>query len=341
MKSKQAALNLILLPLGCLIIFYYVHQLGFQNLIDKIIGAGWRLVLLFILPIYWFFMHALGTYFTLNVQNRKRIGIMQLTLLQAIAYGVSWSQPLQGAMGEPFKILFLDKEKHDKQDFTASLLVDNTLNFFSNFIMFVVSILSLILTIQTTWVVKLACLGSISLIFLFLFVVIHIQKKGLFENTLLFLSRLGIFKKYTEKHLVRFQNIDTKIRHFYRHQRKSFLLSLCFHFLERIHGIAEFYLIFILLRPGKPVSLFSCFLIYGIVNGLDNILFFIQIGGMETYTSILLKALDLSKDSLNIAVPIFRRMRILFWIILAFLLIYPVQAMVKKKPISESEVSVA
>jgi hypothetical protein len=179
------------------------------------------------------------------------------------------------------------------------------------------------------------------MIFLLVFFVIHIQKKGLFENTLLLLSKIGMFKKYSEENLHRFQTIDTKIRHFYRQQKKSFMLSLCFHFLERIHGIAEFYLIFILLRPDKPVSIFSCFLIYGIVNGLDNILFFIQIGGMETYTSILLKALALSKDSLNIAVPIFRRMRILFWIIMAFLLIYPVQLMVKRKPVSDSEVSVA
>ena len=109
------------------------------------------------------------------------------------------------------------------------------------------------------------------------------------------------------------------MRKFYEEDRRGFALALFFHVLEKAHGLVEVWLIFYLL--GMEVSWGTCFFIFAVLNTLDNLLFFIQVGGMEAWMSALLAWLDLSRSSINIKAALFRRFRFAFWALLATALI--------------------
>lgn len=329
MNKRKLSLNIIFGLIGIALIIFFINELGFNNLISKIKNNPGGITLLMSLPLFWFFFHALGTHFTLNGNNKKNIGLLRLTLLQSVSYGIAWAQPMQGLVGEPIKLLFLDKKKHDLEDFSASLMIDNTINLLSNLVItfsatIAIGTLSAIPT--TVKIITYIMLLGIALIF---FLLIRIQKNGIFTSILKILSKLRIFKKFIKTKKDPFTKIDQKINHFYSHRKKDFFYSLFFHTIERLHGVAEFYLIFTILSPSSSISIITCLFIFGMINMLDNILFFIQIGGMESYTSLLLKSLGLSLNQLNLAVPLFRRIRMLFWSLIALVIFLPLKKALK------------
>lgn len=329
MNKRNLYLNIIFGIIGIILISFFINQLGLDNLLNKIKNNPNGLLLLMGLPIFWFLFHALGTHFTLNDKNRANIGILRLTLLQTVSYGIAWAQPMQGLVGEPIKLLFLDRKKHDLEDFSASLMIDNTINLLSNLIITFSAAIAIgtLTTIPAT--IKIITYVMLILIALLFFLLIRIQKNGIFTSILKILAKLKIFKKFIKAKNEPFSKIDKKISHFYSHRKKDFFYSLTFHTIERLHGVAEFYLIFTILSPNSSVSLITCLFIFGMINMLDNILFFIQIGGMESYTSLLLESLGLSLNQLNLAVPLFRRIRMLFWSIIALIIFLPLKKNIK------------
>ncbi len=329
MNKKNLSLNLIFGAIGIILITIFVNRIGLENLLTKIKSTPCGILLLLGLPLFWFLFHALGTHFTLNSTNRKNIGILRLTLLQTVSYGISWAQPMQGLVGEPIKLLFLDKKKHDFEDFSASLMIDNTINLLSNLIITfgaIVAIGTITAIPPTVKTVTYIVLLVIVVLFLLL---IRIQKNGIFSAILKIFKKLKVLKKFREAKAEPFTKIDKKISHFYTHRKKDFFASLSFHFMERLYGVGEFYLIFSILSPDNSINIITCLFIFGIVNMLDNVLFFIQIGGMESYTSLLLESLGLSLNQLNLTVPLFRRIRMLFWSIIALIIFIPFKKSIK------------
>jgi len=329
MNKKNLYLNIIFGIIGIILIAFFLNRIGIDNILTKIKESSSGILLLLILPIFWFLFHALGTHFTLNSINRKNIGILRLTLLQAVSYGISWAQPMQGIVGEPIKLLFLDKKKHDLEDFSASLMIDNTINLLSNLIITFGAIVAIgtLSTIPT--IVKIISYITLFVIVILFLLLIHIQKNGIFSAILKIFKKLKVLKKFREAKAEPFAKIDQNINHFYTHRKKDFFASLTFHFMERLYGVGEFYLIFMILSPNNSISIITCLFIFGIINMIDNVLFFIQIGGMESYTSLLLESLGLSLNQLNLTVPLFRRIRMLFWSIIALMIFLPLKKIIK------------
>jgi hypothetical protein len=315
----QRHLGWILPVVGLGVVGGYVHAVGKDRLMLALGTMGYRLGFLLALPIFLYVVHAIGWSFTLSPENRKSIGLLRMIILQTFSYGISGIVPFQVVVAEPLKMAILKDTDYDREDFAASLLLDNTINGFAIFAFVAGGLSYLGLSIHTSPWVMLVTLGLVALMVAAGLALIVVQKRGLFAGVLDLLARLPALRRFCERYRPQAERVDRTVRHFYEHNRRGFYLAFLIHLLERSYFVAEFWLIFKLI--GLDVSWGSCFFIASVVNGLDNILVFIQVGGMETWISWLLSWMELTRDSINITAGLFRRLRIVFWAVVAVLLV--------------------
>lgn len=309
-----------ILPLvGLVVVGRYVHALGLDRLALAFRTMGGGLFILLALPLFLYVVHAIGWSYTLSRENRARIGLLRLSILQTFSYGISGMLPMQIFVAEPLKMALLKDVDYDREDFAASLMVDNTINGFAILAFTAGGLAYLALLIPTSAWVKLAALAIVALMVAASLALITVQKRGLFTGALDLLSRLRPLRAFCTSHRPQAERVDDSVRNFYEHNRRGFYLAFLFHLLEKAHGVAEFWLIFKLM--GVSVSWGACFFIASLVSGLDNLLFFAQVGGMETWVSALLSWMELTRDSINITTALFRRVRFVFWALMALLLV--------------------
>jgi len=320
----------LLVAIGFTAISYYTNQLGIGNLFLAFQKMGWGIVVLLTIPLFLFYIHAVGWSYTLSKENRQKIGLFRMTVLQSITYGISGVLPLQGIVSEPLKLLFINGEDYDKDDFAASLVIDNTINGIAIFAVATAGLIYFAISIASgVWIwVLLAFLSGVMIVLFKL--IILIQKKGIIGGVIKLLGRVSYLPKFNQSHIEKAERIDNYIRSFYQKSSRNFWLSFFFHIVEKLHGVAEFWVIFYFL--GQNISWGSCFFIFAVVSTLDNLLFFAQLGGMEAWVSSLLHFMKINRNNINITVALFRRVRFIFWAIIALLLIiYPLQKAAKHK----------
>jgi hypothetical protein len=304
---------------GVVVVGWYVHRLGPDRLITAFRTMGAGLALLLLLPLFLYFVHTLGWMCTLSPENRRKLGLLRLTLLQIFSYGLSGMVPLHIFLSEPMKMAILRRTDYDREDFAASLLLNNTINGFAIFSVAVSGMVYMVIAIPTSPAVRIGALVVTTVMVAASIAVIAVQRRGLFTGSLALLGRLPGRRDFFERHRELTRRIDDTVRAFYGGNRRGYYLAFLCHIVEKAHGVAEFWLIFRLL--GLDVGIGSCFFIFSIVSALDNILFFVQVGGMETWVSSLLAWLGLSADSINITAALFRRVRMLFWALVALLIV--------------------
>ncbi len=308
--------------LGLPVIGYFFWRLGIDRLLDAVATMGWGLIpLLFILPLWLYVVHAIGWGFTMSKENRRKLGWFRLSALQTFSYGISGMIPLQSLVGEPLKLAFLRGTDYDKEDFAASLLIDNTINAIAIFLVAAAGLVYLSLfLVDTPWLQWLT-LGLVVLFSGLFFLLIVLQKKGLLTYALSLAGRIHVLAPLRDRYAEQAHRVDETVRTFYRSNRSGFYWALFFHVLEKGQGVAEFWLIFQLV--GLDVSWGQCFFIFSVASTLDNLLFFAQVGGMELWVSQVIKALELTAGGIHITAALFRRIRMLVWAVLALALIGP------------------
>ena len=309
-----------LLPLlGFVVVAYFVAEVGLEESAAALRQAGWGLVALFVLPLFLFVVHAIGWSYTLSVENRRKIGLFRLTLLQTFSYGISGVLPMQAVVSEPLKLAFLKGTGVDKEDFASSLLVDNTINAVAIIIVALMGLFYFAYALVSDTGLRLLVGGVTLLVGLGLVGLIALQRRGLFVLVLDLLACVPQLRPFTERKRAQAEREDTIVRRFYATDRRGFLLSLFCHVLEKAHGLVEVWLIFQLLGMDVPWS--TCFFVFAVLNTLDNLLFFVQVGGMEAWMSSLLTWLEVARESVNIKAALLRRLRFVFWAIVATALI--------------------
>lgn len=328
------ALAWILPIVGLGVIGFYVRALGMDRLSLALHTMGAGVAILLALPIFLFVVHAIGWSYTLSPENRKKIGLLRICILQTFSYGISGMVPLQSFVAEPLKMAILKDTDYDREDFAASLLVDNTINGFAIFAFAGAGLAYLGLFLNTSPLIKAMTLGLIVLMALASFALIGAQKRGLFTAVLGLLARVRIARAFVDRHRPQAERVDLTVRRFYEENRRGFYLAFFLHVLEKAHGVAEFWVVFKLM--GLNVSWGSCFFLASVVNGLDNILFFAQVGGMEAWVSWLIAWMGLTRDSINITAALFRRLRFLFWALVALLLVPATRRLFASPPAREA-----
>lgn len=325
MKRGGRYLGWALTLAGVGIIVYYVNKLGLDSLVSALRSMGWGLAVLLALPIFLTFTHAWAWSYTLSQENRRRIGLPRLTLLHTIGNGIMGVQPFQSAVSEPLKLLFVRHGGYDRRDFTASLIIDNTINAMSIVFFGAAGLVYLLLAFDVGVIGAVTIGGVLGFMVLMVLLLLVVQRRGIFTGVLGLLGKLRLFPRFCAAQRERAIEIDGRIREYYVRDRRGFFLALLLHTIEKLHGVAEFYVIFHFLD--MRVSLGHCFFIAAVAGTLDNLLFFAQFGGMEIYVSTTLSLLKINTASVNIVAALFRRIRILFWAVVALALIYPTRTL--------------
>ncbi|OGP08976.1 MAG: hypothetical protein A2048_03525 [Deltaproteobacteria bacterium GWA2_45_12] len=152
---------------------------------------------------------------------------------------------------------------------------------------------------------------------------IHHQQKGFFDRLSRLLTRFGFKKHLTESVQEKIQVLDKRISGFYRRHPIYFVLVLSFHFLARLLGVLEIYLIarFLDIPLGAMGALFLASLTI-----LVNLVFvFIpgSMGVLEGAYGALFSVMGLNPVT-GVAIQLVRRLRTLFWVLigLGFMLTY-------------------
>jgi hypothetical protein len=317
--QRRHLVSWALLAIGLGVVGYYVYALGPDRLLFALRSAGFGLALLFTLPLYLYVVHTFAWRLTLSRKNRRDLGLFRLIVLQTFSYGISGMLPLQMFIAEPLKMAILKDVDYDKEDFAASLLLNNTINGFAIVAFATAGLCYLGLVLETSLVGKLVALGFVALMIVLGAGLIAVQKRGVFAGSLALLGRIASLRAVSERHRAQAERIDDVARAFYQHDRAGFYLCFLLHCLERAFYVAEFWLVFHLMD--QTISWGSAFFIASVVTSLDNLLFFAQVGGMETWISSLLAWMQLTRDSINITAALFRRLRMVFWALMALLLV--------------------
>ena len=325
--------------LGLVIITYYVLELGPERLVGAFRTMGAWIAVLLAAPVFLFAVHALAWGLTMSPENRRRLGWFRLTALQTFSFGLSGMLPMQVFISEPLKLAFVRDTNVDREDFAASLLIDNTLNGISIFLVAAGGMAYLALALVTDNGIRLLVLALTVACVIGFTVLILAQKRGLFTGVLNLLGRIRVLSGFRDRHVERTGRIDAHVRRFYAGNRANFFAVLFLHTLEKAQGVFEFWIIFHAL--GMDVSWGDCFFIFAVASTLDNLLFFAQVGGMEAWVSSTLSWMGLTRDGVHITAALFRRVRFLFWALVALLLIRPTRRLLLRErggaaPVPES-----
>lgn len=325
MRWRQLGWLFLLAGFG--LIGWFAYRVGLGRLGMAFRAAGWGILVLLALPIFLYVVHAAGWGFTLSPQNRRRLGLVRLTALQTFAYGISGMLPLQVFLAEPLKLAFLRGCDYDKEDFAASLIIDNTINGISIFAVSAAGLLYFALVLAAGPWVRLIVSGLVWATAALLVGLIVVQRRGLVTGVLGVLGRLPGLAAFRARHRPRARRIDDLVRRFYRERPGRFLLAFLLHVVEKAQGVAEFWVIFRVL--GMDVSWGNCFFVFSVTSTLDNLLFFAQVGGMEAWVSSLLAWMNITRDSINVTAALFRRVRFLFWTLLSLLMVWPTRRLLR------------
>lgn len=318
---------------GLGLVAFYIHRLGIDRLLSAFQTMGWGIGILLSLPLFLYFVHTVGWSQTLSRDNRTRIGLFRLTALQTFSYGISGMLPLQIFVSEPLKLAFLKGTDHDKEDFTASLLLDNTINGIAIFAVAAAGLVYLAAVLATELWIRLLFGVLVAACVALFGGLILLQKRGLFTGVLNLLGHLRPLAGFRDRHIEQTTRIDGQVRLFYNENRRGFWLAFLCHVVEKAQGVAEFWVIFRLL--GMEVSWGSCFFVFSVTQALDNLLFFVQIGGMEAWVSSTLAWMKITRGSVNITAALFRRVRLLFWALVAVAALGPTRRLFTRDRLTE------
>lgn len=307
--------------LGLFLLLWIIRKLGVQELLTGFRTLSWRLVIpvLIILPCY--FLYTSSWTLFLRRFDKHFVPYWQLFRIKIAGEATNTLTPLNFAGGDPIRVWLL-KRHFPVEIAGASVVVDRTLQ--------IMAIVSLILLGNVAAVFKLdlpgyakAFLGGTAGFAFFFFVVfIFFQTKGLFQSVTRVLAKLRI-RRFSEKTLEKLKDLDHHIGDFYRRARGLFFFCYLLHFLARLIGIAELYVLGQFL--GVPMGWWEA-LFFSAVIPMTNMVGAIvpgNLGVLEGVVSTLFYALHWNPAD-GVIIQIARRIRSFVWILigLLFLMIF-------------------
>lgn len=323
-KRLHHILNLAFFVLGLVFLFFLVRKFGMSELFEAVQRVRWNLIIVLALPTFWYVFHTLGWEVILKV-SQERLSFFYLFLVKVSAEATNTLTPASWMAGDPLRIYLL-KRKYPNLEVTsgiASVVLDRTLLTLAILISLILGLLGAWFSLDLPDQWKFLFPGLTLAIGLLLCFFIHRQKKGLFSSLIYFVDKIGFKKLIRESLRNKVEELDSKISQFHHQQPRAFFESVCFHFVARMLGVLEIYLIGQFLDI--PLT-FSHSLSLASLSVLVNIMFvFIpgSMGVMEGAYGAFFVVFGLN-PLYGVALQLVRRLRIVFWSSLGvvFMLMY-------------------
>lgn len=316
----------LLLVVGWILFLGVFLKIGMTPLVQSFSQIGWRYLWLFLLAFGYYYAYAAAWYFIIPPDQRlsQGVGLRTLFKIRLIGEAINNLTPFGSFGGEGARVYYL--RKHIETPIvTASLVLDKTFYFLTAIIFVFLGVLVAFTLLQITPVLKTASVAVLFVLICFGAMAIWLQKKGAVKRVSMFLGRRGIAAATIEKILPKIQAMEAMQKDFYGKRPKDFLRVFLFHFLGRLGGSFEIWLILYLTGAFVHISLWQQFcyslLIAGYVIVL-NIVFFMfpsQIGVAEGATALLFSMLG-QPPSLGVLLQLIKRIKNLFFMALGLCL---------------------
>ncbi|HCL57692.1 MAG TPA: hypothetical protein DHW82_11890 [Spirochaetia bacterium] len=323
MKKKILKfLNIVFLILGFAILFFIGQKIGWEVILEKSmsIHIGGFIIIL-ILPLVWIFLHSFGWFLLLD--DRKKFRFRNFFGAQISSTAVSEILPMGQASGEPYRILYVRRKYSGEHspNIIASIILYNTIHSFATGLLITSGFFLILTLLNVGFYKKIIAIGMIVLGFAVLFYFIQKQKKGLLAAVFSIMGKFKIFKKFVERKKDKADQVDTRLKKFYQSHRSTFYLALIIIFIAKIMGAVEFYIIMYFIN--EPISFLTAVIVFA-GNSVVQLLFFFfpaQIGASEGSIVYLFSVLGKSTVS-GITLALFRRIRVLAWTLVGFIIAY-------------------
>ncbi len=299
------------LALGVGLLIWMVRKIGFQDVLSSFQAIGWKMIwpIVLIAPTYFFYAYSWDLF--LDRFEHVPSSFWNLLKIKIAGEGANTLTPLNFMGGDPIRIWLLSKSVPVEIG-GASVAVDRTLHSLATvaviFFGIVAAVFKMDLPPYASTLLEIAAGGILSLILFFLF----FQTRGLFEKIVILLQKLRI-KSFSDGTRKKIQDVDRYVGDFYRRDKLLFLGCFLLHFLGRLVGVVEVYMIAQFL--GVPMGLWEA-LFFSAVIPVTNMVGSIvpgTIGVLEGVVSTLFLALHWSAAD-AVVLQIVRRIRAFFWI---------------------------
>lgn len=305
----------LLLVVGLVVLGGLIWHIGLSQIREMVERVGFVAFCMILLPLLVvYLLDTFGWSLTLG-QWASRVGFVRLFMVRMAGEAINVTTPTAMLGGEPVKAYLLTRYEVPMVEGLASVVTAKT-------IMVIAQILFMLLGLGVTlWLlgageynvlvafVTLGLLGFGILLFLVL------QRYGIGRGLLTVADTCGIRSQRLEAARPQLLELDHTIRTFYRHRRRTFVLSLGIHFVAWMTELFEVYAILYFL--GAEVGWLASFAIAAIAVLIKGSVSFIPggLGAQEGGYLFLLVALGYGEVT-GITFAVIRRIREIVWILI-------------------------
>lgn len=318
MKLLKNSLSLIFFLIGLTLLFYLIDKVGAKDVLKTFQRLNGNIVFIFILPITWYFLQSFAWY-RIICNDGHSISLWHVFLTKITGEAVNTVTPLSIIGGDPYRVYLLQKKMPGTSS-AASVVIDRTVQTIAVFMLLVLGLglawLELPLPQEWQFILPLTLTGFLLLILL----LIKTQQKGVFSFISSGLKKIGIQKKRLQSLDEKLKELDEQIGNFYRKNKLHFFEVVTLHFIGRILGAVEIFIIANFLAT--PIPFTYCLYLSSLTVLINMVFVFIpgSLGIMEGGYGGLFYILKLD-PAIGIAIQLVRRLRTFFWIFIGLLII--------------------
>lgn len=316
MKKLANRLSLVFFVLGLVLLGFLVRKVGVPAIVGTFRAAGWQIAWVMVLPISWYFLQSLAWYRILKDDDHAA-SLWDVFLAKITGEAVNTITPVSIAGGDPYRVYLLQK-KASKTASTSSVVVDRTVHTIAVFLLLVLGLTLawLELPLPESW--NLALPTALAVFLIFLAVLVRAQKRGAFSGLSRVLQRLGVAKSRLKNVDGKLATLDAHVGAFYGKHKLHFFEILGLHFLSRLLGAVEIWIIARIMH--LPVTFDQSVLLASFTILVNMAFVFIpgSMGVMEGGYGAVFYLMQLDPAH-GVAIQLVRRLRTFFWIFLGLL----------------------
>lgn len=318
MKKRSVSLSLFFFVVGIFFLIGLINKVGPEQIVTALTGLGFNIVSILLWPVLWYFLQSLAWYRLLE-DDGIRVPLFHLFLIKLTGEAINTVTPVSFMAGDPYRIYLLQK-KTSKTVSLVSVIIDRTMQSLATILLLMMTVILALFTLPLGPKMEILLPLITLATFAVLLLAVIFQKRGIFRILTNLAVRLKIKKEKLLSLREKIEGLDEQIRHFYQKHKIHFFEILTLHFLARLVGVIEIYLIAIFL--GLPLAFSHCLFLTSLTILINIAFVFIpgSIGVLEGSYGALFYLFKLN-PVYGVTIQLVRRIRAIVYTFLGLLII--------------------
>jgi glycosyltransferase 2 family protein len=329
MKKLKRSLSLVFFLVGVILLIMLIRNVGFDNVLATFSNLGWKILYVLVFPIVWYSIQS-AAWWRIITDDGHSMSYWHVLLAKLTGEAINTITPVNFVGGDPYRIYLLQK-KLSKTNSTASVVIDRTMSTLAVILLLFTALVAawFYLPLPGQWRIFFPIFTAG--FFVFFLALVLFQKKGMFTTISRLLHRLGIQRQRIEAWSEKIEQTDHQVRGFYQKHKLHFFEIMLLHYIGRLLGAVEIYIIVSLL--GLPVEIVHCLFLSSLTVLINMMFVFIpgSMGVMESGYGGLFYLLKLN-PAYGVGIQLVRRVRTIFWISIGLIIMLAYQPKTTEAP---------